>query len=380
MMNQPFALTKERIRPMTKRTGAIVEFKEVTKKYGPLTVLKPTSLTIEPGEFFAIIGPSGSGKSTLLGITAGFVPPTGGEVHVDGADLSSVPPYHRNLGMVFQNYALFPHMTVAENIGFPLRMRRISKADIKAKVERVLDMVRLDGLGGRRPAELSGGQQQRVALARAAVYDPLLLLMDEPLGALDKNLREEMQEEIKSFQHQLGCTVIYVTHDQHEAAFMADRIAIMRNGRLEQIGSPRELYEKPDSVFVASFLGEATLLPVSSIERNSAKGETRALLEGDIAVLSTGLDRPGAQDGSLCVRPENIRIGKMLDGLDNIFTATLEDRVYTTGSVRYRVRLDASPHLLTIRVPSHPGIVLLDPGQRVMVGWNASDALLVNGN
>jgi len=365
---------------MIKRTGAVVEFSEVTKRYGALTVLKPTTLTISAGEFFAIIGPSGSGKSTLLGITAGFVELSGGEIRVDGTDLSSVPPYHRNLGMVFQNYALFPHMTVAENIAFPLRMRRLGKAEIQSRVERVLDMVRLHGLGGRRPAELSGGQQQRVALARAAVYDPLLLLMDEPLGALDKNLREEMQEEIKSFQHQLGCTVIYVTHDQHEAAFMADRIAIMRQGQLEQIGTPRDLYERPSTAFVASFLGEATLLPVTAIAAGNGQGDLQVRLDGGVMVRASGQKAAASSDVHLCVRPETIRIAPLVEGLDNIFAATLEDRVYTTGSVRYRVRLHAAPHLLTVRVPTYPGIVLLEPGQQVMVGWNASDALLVTGS
>src|SRR5690242_2303591 len=210
--------------PLHGTLGAAVQFIALEKRYGTVTALLPTNLDVRSGEFFAIIGPSGSGKSTLLGVTAGFIPASGGHILVDGRDLVGEPPYTRNIGMVFQNYSLFPHMSVAENIAFPLKMRRLAAAEVAAKVARMLEIVRLAGFGDRRPQQLSGGQQQRVALARAAVYDPILLLMDEPLGALDKNLREEMQEEIKRFQAAIGTTVIYVTHDQQEAACMADRI------------------------------------------------------------------------------------------------------------------------------------------------------------
>ncbi|WP_200841243.1 ABC transporter ATP-binding protein [Geminicoccus flavidas] len=360
------------------RRGAVVDFRGVTKDYGALTVLQPTSLRIEAGEFFAIIGPSGSGKSTLLGITAGFVAPSGGSINVDGVDVVATPPYHRNFGMVFQNYALFPHMTVAENIAFPLRMRGCRKPEMATKVQRVLEMVRLSGFGDRKPAQLSGGQQQRVALARAAVYDPLLLLMDEPLGALDKNLREEMQEEIKRFQEALGATVIYVTHDQHEAAYMADRIAIMRGGTLEQIGSPRQLYEQPESIFVASFLGEASLLPVLGIA--GSRGSEVSVRIGDgLVVEATAPQGRGSAD-VVCVRPEAVAISAQLPRMDNRFAAQVEDAVYTTGSIRYRVRLDGSDLLLTVRIPSAPDIVLLEKGQKVTVGWSRRDALLVAGS
>ncbi len=356
----------------------MVEFRGVTKDYGALTVLQPTSLRIEAGEFFAIIGPSGSGKSTLLGITAGFVVPSGGSIKVAGVDVVATPPYHRNFGMVFQNYALFPHMTVAENIAFPLRMRGFPKAEMAAKVQRVLEMVRLSGFGDRKPAQLSGGQQQRVALARAAVYDPLLLLMDEPLGALDKNLREEMQEEIKRFQDALGATVIYVTHDQHEAAYMADRIAIMRGGTLEQIGSPRELYEKPESIFVASFLGEASLLPVLGVSAGRGS-DVSARIGSGLVVEATAPRSHGSAD-AICVRPEAILLGDQAQGMDNVFRGRVEDAVYTTGSIRYRVWLEGTDLLLTVRIPSRPDIALLEAGQKVTVGWNRRDALLVAGD
>jgi putative spermidine/putrescine transport system ATP-binding protein len=353
--------------------GAPVEFDGVTKSYGNLTALHPTSLHIEAGEFFAIIGPSGSGKSTLLGITAGFVPPSGGEVRINGRDILAVPPYRRNIGMVFQNYALFPHMNVAQNVSFPLRMRGMPRAEIDAAVRRVLAMVRLEGFEDRRPAQLSGGQQQRVALARAAVYDPLLLLMDEPLGALDKNLREEMQEEIRKLQHDLGATVLYVTHDQQEAAFMADRIAIMRAGRVEQIGSPRELYEQPANLFVAGFLGEASIFEAADVSRVGA---------GEIVVrtpdgLSIRAHAEGSSGSAICVRPERVRLGEAARVEANVFQGVVEDAVYTAGSIRYRVRLDGTGSVVTIRTASQPGMSLHRPGEPIEVGWSPRDALLV---
>ncbi len=360
---------------IAEKRGALVEFGGVTKSYGPVTALRPTSLRIEAGEFFAIIGPSGSGKSTLLGITAGFIVPSAGMIRIDGADIVAVPPYSRNFGMVFQNYALFPHMTVAENIGFPLRMRGVAKAEKAERVARALAMVRLEGLGDRRPSELSGGQQQRVALARAAVYDPLLLLMDEPLGALDKNLREEMQEEIKKFQKALGVTVIYVTHDQQEAAAMADRLAIMRNGRLEQIGSPRQLYERPQNIFVAGFLGEASILPVSKATP-LAGGFAVAELAGGGSVEAVASVGTGE---ALCIRPECIVVGSDAEHTDNVFAAQVEEAVYANGSVRYRLRLVGSGHVVTARFSTRPDLVLMQPGQRTKVGWARRDGLLIEG-
>ena len=267
---------REAISGAARRRGARVVYDGVTKQYGNLYALHPTSLEIESGEFFSIIGPSGSGKTTLLGVTAGFIPPTDGQILVDGRDLVGIPPFQRNIGMVFQNYSLFPHMTVAQNIGFPLRMRKLGRAEADERIKRMLGVVRLGGMADRYPAQLSGGQQQRVALARAAVYDPVLLLMDEPLSALDKNLREEMQREIKAFQQALGATVIYVTHDQYEASSMSHRIAIMNGGRVAQIGSPRELYENPRNRFVASFLGEANLFEV---RRHEPAAGNRTLVE-----------------------------------------------------------------------------------------------------
>src|SRR5437868_11389776 len=208
----------------------------VSKRYGGVAALQPISIEIKPGEFFSLIGPSGSGKSTLLGAIAGFIPPSAGRILIDGRDIVDIPPYRRNIGMVFQNYALFPHLSVFENVAFALRLRKLTNAEVTGKTQRMLDIIRLSGMGERRISELSGGQQQRVALARAAVYDPRILLMDEPLGALDKNLREEMQYEIKAFHNKIAATIIYVTHDQEEAAAMSDRIAIMKDGEIVQHG------------------------------------------------------------------------------------------------------------------------------------------------
>ncbi|GLK86129.1 ABC transporter ATP-binding protein [Ancylobacter defluvii] len=362
--------------PDTSRTrGARVEFDRVSKDYGELTVLHETSLTIEAGEFFALIGPSGSGKSTLLGVLAGFVPPSYGAVKVDGTDIVAVPPYRRNIGMVFQNYALFPHMSVAENIGFPLKMRGCGKGEIAERVKKALAMVRLEALGERRPAQLSGGQQQRVALARAAVYDPRLLLMDEPLGALDKNLREEMQDEIKRFQRAFGATVIYVTHDQQEAAFLADRLAVMRGGMLEQIGTPRQLYEMPGTHFVASFLGEASLLPVAEIVERHGR-EVTVRTQGGLVLRALAPSRV-SERRAVCLRPENIAIGASARERDNHFLGVVEEAVFTTGTLRYRVRLPGTDGALTVRVPSHPGIELLPPGASVDIGWDATMAVTI---
>ncbi len=285
--------------------------------------------------------------------------------------------------MVFQNYALFPHMTVAQNVGFPLRMRRLGRSEVTARVRRMLAMVRLAEMEDRSPAQLSGGQQQRVALARAAVYDPGLLLMDEPLGALDKNLREEMQDEIKQLQAQLGTTVLYVTHDQQEAACMADRVAIMRSGRIEQSGPPRQLYELPENRFVASFLGEANLLEIGALEPDGQGGWRATTSDGfAVAIRSVAPMPSGAKSVSrgtaaaLLVRPENVLLGEAAQRADNSFRGTIEEIVYMAGSIRYRVRLDAGP-LLLAREPSAVGHAVFTTGDVVPVGWLTQSVRLV---
>ena len=350
--------------------GARVEYRAVAKSYGAVHALHPTSITIEPGELFSIIGPSGSGKTTMLGVTAGYVPPTSGSIVINGLDIVSVPPFKRNIGMVFQSYSLFPHMTVAENIAFPLRMRGVSRAGMTDRVKQMLAMVRLEAFGERRPIELSGGQQQRVALARAAVYSPALLLMDEPLSALDKNLREEMQYEIKQFQRTLGATVLYVTHDQGEAAAMSDRIGIMNHGRLVQIGGARELYEHPANRFVAGFLGEANILEIAET-RPAAGGLVEARTKNGLTL------KAAAGHGSFaCVRPETIQIDGPDAPGDNRLPGVIVDTTYTAGSLRYRINLGSNTQL-TARMPAERKIEAQAPGSQVAVSWRASDTLLL---
>src|SRR5438034_5007003 len=242
---------------MSSMSDPIVRFVGIGKTYdGVMRIVDALDLDIERGEFLTLLGPSGSGKTTTLMLLAGFETPTAGEILLEGKPLSRVPPYQRNIGMVFQNYALFPHMTIAENIGFPLSVRGVPAADIAKRVGRALDMVQLGGFGARRPAQLSGGQQQRTAVARALVFEPKLILMDEPLGALDKQLREQMQFEIRHLHQRLGVTMVYVTHDQSEALTMSDRIAVFHRGKIQQLGDPERIYEEPRNAFVARFVGE----------------------------------------------------------------------------------------------------------------------------
>lgn len=303
-----------------------IRFETVSKAFGALTVVDRLDLDIARGEFVCLLGPSGSGKTTLLMMLAGFEAPTGGRVLVDGVDIVPLPPHRRNMGVVFQSYALFPHMNVAENVAFPLEMRGVSRADITAKVARALDMVQLGAFKDRRPSQLSGGQQQRVALARALVFEPSVVLMDEPLGALDKKLREQMQLDIRALHRDLGLTIVFVTHDQSEALTMADRIAVFNHGKIEQIGPPDAIYERPATHFVADFIGETNIL----------EGVTEAVGDGSATVrLGTGrlvtVAAPTSlavqQPVTICVRPERVRLGAAA-GEPNAFSATVTDCVY----------------------------------------------------
>jgi spermidine/putrescine ABC transporter ATP-binding subunit len=267
------------------------------------------SLTAESGEFLALLGPSGSGKSTILMCIAGFETPDGGRIAVGGRDVVAIPPQRRNLGMVFQRYTLFPHMSVLENIAFPLKMRGVGRAEREASAREALATVRLAEYGARMPAQLSGGQQQRVALARAIVYRPPVLLMDEPLSALDKALREEMQLEIKHLQRELGVTVVFVTHDQTEALTMADRVAVLNHGKLCQVGAPRELYEAPGDLFVAGFIGETNMISGRAAHAAAAGARVGVRVTADAVVEATAM-APLAQDQpvTIAVRPERLRV------------------------------------------------------------------------
>jgi putative spermidine/putrescine transport system ATP-binding protein len=354
--------------------GAEVRYQAIEKHYASTHALRPTTLDIRSGEFFSIIGPSGSGKSTLLGVTVGFISPTGGKILVDGIDVVGIPPYRRNIGMVFQSYSLFPHMTAAGNIGFPLRMRKVPESEIRTRVDRVLSMVRLEGMGERQPAQLSGGQRQRVALARAAVYDPVLLLMDEPLSALDKNLREEMQNEIKQLQRQLGTTVLYVTHDQNEATYMSDRIAIMSNGTVEQVGTPVELYEKPRNKFIASFLGEANMFEIAAIDGHSGTAVTVRTVEG-FRIRSTAAV-PEGKGLFACIRPEHITLERATSAADNCLEGKITDVMFSSGNLIYRIQLLGGA-TITQKIPNIDGRFKPERGETVALSWSADRTLLV---
>jgi putative spermidine/putrescine transport system ATP-binding protein len=329
-------------------------------------------LEVAAGEFVTLLGPSGSGKSTVLKMIAGFERPTTGEIRLGGTPITRLPPYRRGVGMVFQNYALFPHMTVADNVAFPLAVRDRPRAEIAAKVAAALRLVQLEELGERYPAQLSGGQQQRVALARAVVFDPPLLLMDEPLGALDRNLREDMKIEIKRVQRALSMTVIYVTHDQDEALAMSDRIAVLRGGQLIQAGPPRALYDRPADSFVARFFGESNLIEARLVRQG---GAARAEVAGTMLPLPATAATPG-DACLLLVRPERIRLaepGATADG------ARLEGRVvevtFLGESTRYRVA--AGPLILTIKQQSGSGSAFA-VGDAVAATWPAEATVLLD--
>jgi len=291
------------------RAGARVRLERLTKFFGPVRAVDEVSLEIPSGSFVTLLGPSGSGKTTTLNLIAGFLAPDEGEIQFDGRAISALPPHKRNIGMVFQSYALFPHMTVFENVAYPLRMRdRLSRDAMRARVTETLQLVQLSGFEARYPRQLSGGQQQRVSMARALVSGPRLLLMDEPLGALDKKLREQLQTEIKHIHRQIGSTFVYVTHDQSEALTMSDLIVVMHHGRIVQIGSPPEVYETPVNAFVADFLGGANLLSGQMVSRHGDACDVRIANGQVIAVPRGGLAETEGATVSIFIRPEDIRI------------------------------------------------------------------------
>jgi putative spermidine/putrescine transport system ATP-binding protein len=359
--------------PVGREGGARLELVDLTKVYGESVIAADrVSINIEPGEFITLLGPSGSGKTTTLMMIAGFVIPTSGEVLVDGQDIAFRPPHKRNVGMVFQNYALFPHMTVADNIGFPLKMRRWSKSDINTAVSEVLRLVQLPTHGDRFPRQLSGGQQQRIALARALVFRPPVLLMDEPLGALDKKLREEMQLEIKHIQQETNITTVYVTHDQGEALTMSDRIAVMQDGWIEQIGSPTELYERPINKFVADFIGESNFISGTVVR----DGERATMKTEDDWSLPLP-ENDGRSEGSfveVAIRPERLAIG---EGEGEIRAeGTVEEIIYFGETTKARVKLKTGPELI-IKTQNRGSEGNWERGDTVPVWWNAGDMVVL---
>ncbi len=358
---------------MAETKTPFVQFTEVQKTYdGEILVVKDLNLDIQAGEFLTMLGPSGSGKTTCLMMLAGFETPTEGKVMLGGRELNNVPPHKRGIGMVFQNYALFPHMTVAENLAFPLEVRKLSKADTEAKVQRALDMVELGSFGGRRPGQLSGGQQQRVALARALVFEPDLVLMDEPLGALDKNLREQMQYEIKHIHENLGMTVVYVTHDQSEALTMSDRIAVFNDGRIQQLAAPPVLYEKPENAFVAQFIGENNRL-LGTVLEDDGTNCTVEVAGNTIRALSVNHDGKSART-TLSLRPERVALDPEPGSMPNVFDAKVEELIYLGDHIRMRVSTCGDDEF-TVKVPNAHAHAhaSLARGQEVKVGWMMDD-------
>ncbi|WP_374367710.1 ABC transporter ATP-binding protein [Dongia sp.] len=353
-------------------TDPFVVFSDVQKTYdGETLVVKNLNLSIERGEFLTLLGPSGSGKTTTLMMLAGFEVPTHGRIEMEKVEINNVAPHKRNIGMVFQNYALFPHMTVEENLAFPLQVRKVPKAEITAKVERALDMVQLPKMRKRRPAQLSGGQQQRVALARALVFDPKLVLMDEPLGALDKQLREHMQIEIKHIHERLGVTIVYVTHDQSEALTMSDRVAVFNDGVIQQLARPSALYEQPENSFVAQFIGENNRLTgkVSAMNGNSCAVAIDSF--GEVKATPIRVKNVGSPT-TLSLRPERVRINPEGDRYSNQFDAEVQELIYLGDHTRCRVSVLGSSEFI-IKVPNAEGVPSLAPGQKVRIGWKPED-------
>jgi putative spermidine/putrescine transport system ATP-binding protein len=371
---QPAAPDGETSLAVTADTDAFVEFDRVQKSYdGETLVVKELNLTIAKGEFLTMLGPSGSGKTTCLMMLAGFETATNGEIRLAGRPINQVPPHKRGIGMVFQNYALFPHMTVGENLSFPLEVRGMARAEREAKIARALDMVQMGAFISRRPAQLSGGQQQRIALARALVFDPALVLMDEPLGALDKQLREHMQFEIKHLHESLGITVVYVTHDQGEALTMSDRIAVFNDGRIQQLAPPSDLYERPENSFVAGFIGENNKLP-GVIETLSGDRALVRLATGELIDATPVNARAPGHKTLVSIRPERVEFKpEMMPPGAHAIGAEVLEVIYMGDILRAVLRVAGSDEFV-MKMRNTLGQTKLVPGQKIKVGWHPQDA------
>jgi putative spermidine/putrescine transport system ATP-binding protein len=356
------------------RADAFVAFEHVQKSYdGTTLVVKDLNLSIAKGEFLTMLGPSGSGKTTCLMMLAGFETATHGEIRLDGRPINQVPPHKRGIGMVFQNYALFPHMTVGENLAFPLEVRGIGKAEREEKIRRALDMVQMGAFAARRPAQLSGGQQQRIALARALVFDPALVLMDEPLGALDKQLREHMQFEIKHLHDSLGITVVYVTHDQGEALTMSDRIAVFNDGRIQQLAPPADLYERPDNSFVAGFIGENNRL-LGTVEALEGERALVRLPTGELIDATPVNVRGTGQKTLVSIRPERVEFKpEMMPPGAHMLDARVIEVIYMGDILRVVLHVAGNDGFV-MKMRNTLGQTRLAPGQTIRVGWHPQDA------
>jgi putative spermidine/putrescine transport system ATP-binding protein len=359
-------------------SNILLQLRHLTKAYGSVAAVSNVSVSLAGGEFLSFLGPSGSGKTTTLAMIAGLVEPSSGEILLNAKPLNPLPPYKRNIGMVFQNYALFPHMTVAKNVAFPLEMRRMPATEIETRVERVLTLVGLQNYGPRLPSQLSGGQQQRIALARAMVFEPPLLLMDEPLGALDKKLREQMQLEIMQLHRKLGMSIIYVTHDQEEALTMSDRIAVFNNGKIEQVGTPAELYEEPATRFVANFIGETNLF-----SGTIAEVADRCCVVNGNGLRLRARHRGEVQNGQqvfVAVRPERTLLSarsNLADAGENTVLGEVAELIYLGKSRKYVIRTGASQVTVLQQITSSADTTF-NIGDAVAAQWKAEDATTVS--
>jgi putative spermidine/putrescine transport system ATP-binding protein len=352
-------------------SGASLRIRKLSKVYGGFTAVDSVDLVAKQGEFLSLLGPSGSGKTTTLNMIAGFISPSSGEILVDDQEISVLPPYRRDIGMVFQHYALFPHLTAAQNIAFPLERRCLPRRVVAERVAETLDMVKLGSFGHRYPRELSGGQQQRVAFGRAVVFRPKLLLMDEPLGALDKKLREDLQGEIRRIHRELGITFVYVTHDQEEALALSNRIAIFNHGRIEQVGTSEDLYEKPASEFVASFIGEA-----NSFSGKVVRDGVNFALDTPAGILRVNTDLPSGGLATVVIRPERFKIRRAGEqGGSNSVNATIRETVYLGSSRRFEIVFDdGRTGIVREGAGAGPAIAA---GERVDVTWHVEDGYVV---
>jgi len=355
-------------------TAPYLQIRNISKRYGDVVAVSDVNLDIDKGEFMTFLGPSGSGKSTTLYALAGLQNPTSGDILLEGKTILDTPPHKRNIGMVFQRYTLFPHLTVGENIAFPLRVRRRPPAEVDATVKRALKLVRLEGFEDRRTAKMSGGQQQRVALARALAYDPPVLLMDEPLSALDKKLREEIQYEIRRIHHETGVTILYVTHDQEEALRLSDRIAVFSKGVIDQVGTGAELYANPKTRFVAEFIGDSDFLNGKVLSASSGKADIRV---GEQLVMSQvpvhGEARVGA-DAAVMVRPERISLSHKKMAADRALSATVKDITFLGNNTHVQAET-AAREPISVRLPfGHESAAGLQIGQSVWMTWDPAAA------
>jgi spermidine/putrescine transport system ATP-binding protein len=354
----------------------LIVIDRVSRRFGDVLAVDDVSLEIAAGEFFSLLGPSGCGKTTTLRLIAGFEEPDAGRIVLDGEDVTLVSPRRRNVNLVFQDYALFPHMTVAENVAFGLRLKRVPRQEADQRLAEMLAVVRLEGLGERRPAGLSGGQRQRVALARALVNRPAALLLDEPLGALDLKLRREMQLELKRIQKSTGTTFVYVTHDQEEALTMSDRIAVMEGGVVQQLADPRTLYEQPRTAFVAGFIGTSNSIRLDVTRRDG----TLAVMELTDGMRVVAADPGGYADAlTITVRPEKIRIGEASDGDGSRVAGEVIERIYL-GSLSQTVVEIATGERLVVHELNDDEAIAVEPGERVVLSWAARHSLIVDEN